>query len=175
MINVNGKTVTILGFGVIFLMDLAYLCSAIFGFNLDINIIYAVALLITAGGFGIQWLSNKENIDLLSAGTVGIVALISLIQNYTYFNGYLNWVMSVASSLYFFVMAVRAIQINKTSFNKLVSFACICAGIYYIFASHIVWEWLYPSIGFQNWIIIIWNIGYVVCSGSCLLECLQEN
>ena len=173
MMNVNGKMIAVLGFVIILLTYLADLFSALFQFNLNINQIYAVGLLIAAIGFGIQWLSNKEFIDLLSAGTLGIAALRMLLITY-FRNDLVGWLSTVGSSLYLFVMAVRAIQINKTSLNKFISFACICAGIYYIFSPHIVIGWAYSLIGYQNWLIVIWLTGYVVSTCVCILECLQE-
>ncbi|MBQ6907032.1 MAG: hypothetical protein IJQ28_01520, partial [Clostridia bacterium] len=123
---------------------------------------------------GINWLINRNNLDFLTAATIGIAVLIKFIFKNSYFNGLLGWLLSAGSSLYFFAIAIRAANLNISSYNRIIALLCIFAGLYQFVASHIVCELIYPLFGYPKWLSIIWNTGYLIGSGSCLLECLQE-
>lgn len=144
-------------------------------FYINLNWFYIIALLIVAGGFGLRWLNKSENIDFLTAGAIGVAALVQIFMNIThiYSNSFLGFVLMIISSGFYFVMAMRALQINNTPYNKMIALLCVCAGIFSILGWR-VFNIFTSLIDFQKWLYFIFMLGSVFCPAICMAECFTE-
>ena len=172
-----GKRIAFLGFGVVcicnFLYVLMNLLPAFFGFsdipvNEIINYVSILAYGVTAFGFLIMWVNKKDFIDFITAGAIGLSVAISILWLVVSINTLtiVGMLISIASSAYYLVFAFRAKGINIP-----LSLALLCAFVYNAFSGVFFINFLYLKLGLQvSWVFLIWNIGFLVCSGLCLIE-----
>lgn len=190
----SGKRYTIIGFGgYLTLSIISLLFSAVWYVlansivqNLLIGRLLSLAtiasLLIAAGGFGIMWLEQRKFIDFVTAGTVGISAVLRIFNsfrpaNLLYFSGkatyasasMLSLLISLLLAIFYIVLSVRAFQ-----FNKIFSLLLVLAFLYTIFSGMLI-SIFYAKLGIPLFIVLcVREFGYVVCAALCFLECKQE-
>ncbi|MBR0277411.1 MAG: hypothetical protein IJQ50_02985, partial [Clostridia bacterium] len=133
----NGRIISIIGFVTSMICSLAIaLAQPYISYNIIIilNWINCFAILFATIGFGLKWLKGHENLDLITAIAVGIVALRPIMQLFWY-TPFINALLQILSCVHFFVFALRALRFNRGNLNKLVAFICVCAGIYTLVGS----------------------------------------
>ena len=137
-----GKQITKLGFiGYFALKLLGFILSYVFGrysaFVSILTFLSHLCLLAAAGGFGIMWLADRETIDLLSAGAVGVAAVLCLIQTLCYF---LMVRTSVSSSFGYHIINFFTGAYYPRNWLSSILLSILCSGFYAVLAVRIFGE-----------------------------------
>lgn len=183
MSHENGRKLTLLGFGLNLLVNIVFILDLVVSniFNLSNNIINTLlnygqylSIGVSALGFLLMWLTNKEMIDLLSCGATGISAFLGLLNSFGIINTgsqFGSIIFSAILSAFYIVLALRA-----KDFNIFISLLLVCAFIYQVFSGLFFVNFLYAQVGLSFFpVLLIWFIGYAVCAGICFVEAKLEN
>ena len=178
----NGRKLTLLGFGLNLLVNIVFILDLVVSnvFNLSTNVINTLlncgqylSIGVSALGFLLMWLTDKEMINLLSCGATGISAFLGLLNSFGIINTgsqFGNIIFSVILSAFYIVLALRA-----KDFNIFISMLLMCAFVYQVFSIVLV-NFLFAKFGLPFFLIfLVWYIGYVFCAGICFLEVKMED
>lgn len=179
----NGRKLTLLGFGLNLLVNIVFILDLVVSnvFHLSTNFINTLlncgqylSIGVSALGFLLMWLMDKEMINLLSCGATGIAAFLGLLNSFGIINTgsqFGNIIFSTILSAFYIVLALRA-----KDFNIFISLLLVCAFIYQVFSGIFFVNFLYGRIGLPFFLVfLIWFIGYAVCAGICFVEAKLEN
>ena len=183
MINYqNGKRLVTAGFAlslVIVILNVALnffgyiIMGGIGGFFANISSIISIASLlsicITAGGFGIMWLSNREILDLAAAAFIVLNAVCSLfVVRFLGFNYAIsNLIAGALSAALYFVLAIRIKDKNRMLFLLLG-----CAVLFRIVIT--MYSAFMPSVLPYMIVYLVASVGNIVCAGLCFLVSRQD-
>lgn len=178
----NGKRLVTVGFALslaIVILNVALnffghiIMGGIGGFFATISsIISMVSLLsvcITAGGYGIMWLSNREILDFAAAALLVLNAFGSLLfVRFLDFNyGISNLITGALSAALYLVLAIRVKDKNRMLFLLLgcaILFRIVIT-MYYAFL---------PSVLPYVLVYLVASAGNIVCAGLCFLASRQD-
>ena len=173
MIGLDGKKIVSIGFVLFFMAQILAVLDIIFSLRMSIGwLINMASMLIICMGFGLNWLSNGNGLDFISAGTAFFMVLIFLMKRVSKSGNFQEFLAS-ATCIIYFLMAIRAFLVNKTGYNKLFAIMLGLAGLYNIISLDVV-GWFWRLTGSINFGVLVMNVGFAICSGICLLECFQE-
>ena len=182
MNSVSGKKLIVMGFGLNFLINIAFIldlvASNIFAYSTSIintllNCGQYLSIGIAALGFLMMWSASKDMLDLLSCGATGLAALLGLMSSFRMINTgnqIASIIFSAMLSAFYVVLALRARKINI-----MFSLILICAYIYQVFSGMFFVNFLYGRLQMPFFIIfLIWFVGYAACAGMCFIEVKNE-
>lgn len=178
----NGKRLVTAGFALSLAIVILKVALNFFGyiimggiggfFATNLSIISMVSLLsvcITAGGYGIMWLSNREILDFASAALLVLNAFGRLLfVRFLDFNyGISNLITGALSAALYLVLAIRVKDKNKMLF---LLFGCailfrIVITMHYAFLASVLSYVL---------IYLVASTGNIVCAGLCFLASRQD-
>jgi len=183
MINYqNGKNFATIGFGLSLLAVMANVAIDLFGYIMGglgsfvvdlwkiVSIVSFLAICLTAGGFGIMWLSKHEMLDLAAAGLLGINLLYGLFYDRMYsFCPYfiLNLISCALSAALYLVLALRVKDKNKMLFLLLG-----CAVLFRIAVT--AYNMFMPGLLPYMFVYLVVSAGNIVCAGLCVLATRQD-
>lgn len=178
----NGKKLTMLGFGLSLLISVAFLVIDVLSLSASVDVLNLSVSVITmllnygqklfigtvAVGFLLMWMTEKKPLDLVSSVATGISAILGFLNVLGIINiG--DIVLSALFSAFYIVLAVRA-----KNFNIALTLLLVCAFIYRLFFRGFMYLLLDWGIS-ELLLIIILNLGFVVCDGFCLAEVKTED
>ena len=134
-----------------------------------ISMVSLLSVCITAGGYGIMWLSNREILDFAAAALLVLNAFGSLLfVRFLGFNyGISNLVTGALSAALYLVLAIRVKDKNRMLFLLLgcaILFRIVIT-MYYAFS---------PSVLPYVLVYLVASAGNIVCAGLCFLASRQD-
>ncbi len=179
----NGKQLTKIGFG-------GYLCIRIVSFFLMFvqNIFMGGMFLIgvnkilvcggylfmgaAAVGYLIMWMSDRDPLDFLTSGTVGIAAVIAIAQIFGIIQSggtVSSFIWGILGTVFYLAMAIRARKISMIFMLIL-----LCAFLYSLIGTTLLYTLIY-RMGLPYLIIwIVQQVGYLACAALCFMEAKNE-
>lgn len=179
----NGRKLTLLGFGLNLLVNIAFVLDLFVSniFALSTNVINTLlncgqylSIGAAAVGFLLMWLSEKEMLDLLSCVTTGVSAFFGLLNCLGIINTGSQLgsiIISAILSAFYITLALRA-----KDFNIIIALLLVCAFIYQVFSGVFFVNFLYARLGLPFFLIfLVWFVGYAICAGLCFIEFKMED
>ncbi len=177
MNNGLGKKLTILGFGLNFIViALGFAISNflnLYELNNTLSMVLYSSLGIAAAGFLLMWLQGRKPLDLLTGGAIGLAALLGALyylRVFDTYNGPIAIIYTVITSAFYLVLAIR----SKNS-APLLSALLVLAFLYDVFLASFMFRIAF-NIGIPYFILnIVQYIANIVCAGLCLLQAKTES
>lgn len=134
-----------------------------------ISIVSLLSVCITAGGFGIMWLINREILDFAAAALLGLNAFCSLFLVRVLGVNYAlsNLVTGALSATLYLVLAIRIKDKNRMLFLLLG-----CAVLFRIVITF--YSAFVPSLLPYVFVSLVASAGNIVCAGLCFLASRQD-
>lgn len=202
MIHKIGKKTVLLGLciNLIATVIFAVILSVSYKFRMFDNVLttllgYVVYLSIgiTAFGFFMMWLFDRDMKDFMVCIAMGISAILGILicLRYEYITGaerfiasgilsvigivkhgnwFINFVVLGLLNLFYVVVAFRA-----RNRSGIISLLLLCGFIYRVFSGMIFMHFLYLYGTIPVGFLILGFIGYIICAGTSLVEIKTEN
>ena len=173
----NGKKLVVWGFGLSLLFHLLRLVGLLLPLSLNLPRVFNVLLNcginlpigLAALGYLMMWLSGSRTIDLVTGVPTGLSALAGLLSSIGLAFGNL---LSLLVGVYVLVLAVRA-----KAYNRLLPLLLVCAFLYRTFSGILFNRFVYAVYGssVSPMILMVWYLGYAVCTALCFIEAKIES
>ncbi len=171
MFQVDEKKIITIGFIGAMFVEIIYLVSLFVNINSTfLSLFHIVAFCIVALGYFLRFINNRESIDFITTGAVGVNILINILwlTPIYFYSNFMQIFTCVLSSTYFLILAIRA-----KKYNPLLVLLLVCAFAYFSF-SNLVVDLLFEINLPYMVILVCWYLGHILCAGLCVIESSYE-